>query len=137
MLQLYSDGLTVAAGATIPLNNVTYAKGCSATSSGGTILLNKRGVYLVTVDAYGAVAAAGNFGVQIAVNGVPRRDAINQATATAVGDLVSAKTQAFVTVAQSDCPCNCTSAPTTVQIINPSDVGATDAHYNVTVSKLC
>lgn len=136
MIQVYSDGLTVAAGATVPLNSVTYAKGCSSNLAGGTILLNKRGVYLVTVDAYGTVADAGDFAVQVAVNGVPRLDAINRST-TAVGDLTSVKTQAIVTVAQSDCPCNCTSAPTAVQIINPSDVGATDAHYNVIVSKLC
>ena len=136
MIQVYSDGLTVAAGASIPLNNVTYSKGCSAALAGGTILLNKRGVYLVEVDAYGSVADAGDFGVQVAVNGAPRLDAINLST-TAVGDLTSVKTQCYVTVAQSDCPCNCTSAPTTVQIINPADVGATDAHYNVSVSKLC
>lgn len=136
MIQVYSDGLTVAAGASIPLNNVTYDKGCSATLAGGTILLNKRGVYLVEVDAYGSVADAGDFGVQVAVNGAPRLDAINLST-TAVGDLTSVKTQCYVTVAQSDCPCNCTSAPTTVQLINPSDVGATGAHYNVSVSKLC
>lgn len=136
MIQVYSDGLTVAAGASIPLNNVTYSKGCSATLAGGTVLLNKRGVYLIEVDAYGSVADAGDFGVQVAVNGAPRLDAINLST-TAVGDLTSVKTQCYVTVAQSDCPCNCTSAPTTVQIINPADVGATDAHYNVSVSKLC
>jgi len=136
MIQVYSDGLTVAAGASIPLNNVTYAKGCSVALAGGTILLNKRGVYLVEVDAYGSVADAGDFGVQVAVNGAPRLDAINLST-TAVGDLTSVKTQCYVTVAQSDCPCNCTSAPTTVQIINPADVGATNAHYNVSVSKLC
>ena len=137
MLQLYSDGLTVAAGAAVPLNNVTYAKGTSATHNApATILLNKRGVYLIVVDAYGSVADAGDFGVQIAVNGAPRLDAINLST-VAVGDLASVKTQCFATVAQTDCPCNCTSAPTTVQIINPSDVGATQGHYNVTVTKIC
>ena len=137
MLQLYSDGLTVAAGATIPFNNITYAKGNSATHSApATTLLNKRGVYLVQVDAYGSVADAGDFGIQITVNGVPRLDGINKMT-TAVGDLASVKTECFVTVAQNDCPCNCTSAPTTVQVINPSDVGATDAHYNMIITKIC
>lgn len=137
MLQLYSDGLTVAAGAAIPLNNITYAKGASATHNApATISLNKRGVYLIQVDAYGSVADAGEFGVQIVVNGVPRLDAINEAT-VAVGDLASVKTQCLVTVAQTDCPCNCVSAPTIVQIVNPSDVDATQGHYNVIVTKLC
>lgn len=80
--------------------------------------------------------AAGTFGVQIAVNGVPRLDAINEATA-AVGEYAAVSTKCLVTVAQTDCPCNCVSAPTAVTLVNPSEVGATDAHYNVIVSKLC
>lgn len=137
MLQLYSDGLTVAAGAAIPLNNITYSKGCSATHNApATISLNSRGVYLIKADAYGSVSAAGEFGIQIAVNGTARLDAINEST-VAPGDVAAVATQCIVTVAQSDCPCNCTSAPTTVQIINPTAVEATDAHYNVIVTKLC
>lgn len=137
MLQLYSDGLTVAAGAAVPLNNITYAKGSSATHlAPATVSLNQRGVYLIKCDAYGEPAAAGDFGIQIAVNGVPRLDAINVATG-AVGSFSSVSTQCLVTVAQTDCPCNCTSSATTVQLINPSDVGAVNAHYNVIVTKLC
>ena len=137
MLQLYSDGIAVAAGAAIPLNNVTYAKGASATHlAPGTISLNQRGVYLVKADAYGEVEAAGDFGIQFAVNGVPRLDAINETTG-AVGSLSSVATQCIVVVQQSDCPCNCTSSATTVQLINPSEVGTTNSHYNVIVSKLC
>lgn len=137
MLQLYSDGLTVAAGAAVPLNNIVYAKGSSATHlAPATISLNQRGVYLVKCDAYGTVADAGDFGIQFAVNGVARADAINLDT-VAVGDLGSVTTECIVVVAQSDCPCNCTSAATTVQLLNPSDVAATGAHYNVIVTKLC
>lgn len=138
MLQLYSSGIDVAAGATVPLNNITYSKGGSATHlAPATISLNQRGVYLIKVDAYGSVAAAGEFGVQLAVNGVPRLDAINLDTVAAVGDLGSVSTHCLVTVAQTDCPCNCTSTATTVQIINPSEVDSTNGHYNVIVTKLC
>ena len=137
MLQLYSDGLTVAAGAAYPLNNSAYSKGCSAIHNApATISLEKRGIYLVTIDAYGTVADAGDMGVQLEVNGTPRADAISLAT-TAVGDIASVHTHAIVAVAQNNCPNNCTSAPTTLQVINPSDVGLTDAHINVSVSKLC
>ena len=129
MIQIYSDGLSVAAGATIPLNSIVYFKGNSATHSApATIELNKRGVYSVKVDAYGAPTAAGDFGVQITVNGIPRADAINQ---------TAAATSCLVTVAQSDCPCNCTSSPTTISIINPTATAVDDAHYNVTVTKIC
>ena len=138
MIQLYSDGLTVAAGATIPLNSIVYFKGNSATHSApATVELNQRGVYLIKVDAYGAPTAEGEFGVQVVVNGVPRVDAINLQTVAAAGDFGAVSTHALVTVAQSDCPCNCTSAPTTVSLINPTEVEAEDAHYNVIVSKLC
>lgn len=137
MLQLYSDGLTVAGGAAVPLNNITYSKGSCATHlAPATISLNKRGVYIIRCDAYGSVSAAGDFGIQIAVNGTPRLDAINITTAE-TGDLASVSTECLVVVAQSDCPCNYTASATTVQIINPTEVEATDAHYNVTVSKLC
>ena len=137
MLQLYSDGIAVAAGAAIPLNNVVFDKGTSAQHlAPATISLEQRGVYMITADAYGSVDAAGDFGIQFAVNGVPRTDAINLTT-VAAGDLGSAKTQCIVTVAQNNCPCNCVSAATTVQLINPSEVGSTDAHYNVIVTKLC
>lgn len=137
MLQLYSDGISVDAGAAIPLNNVVYAKGNSATQGApATIFLNQRGVYLIEADAYGSVAAAGDFGIQIAVNSVPRLDAINEATG-AVGSLSSVSTKCIVIVPYTNCPCNCTSAATTVQLINPSEVGTTDAHYNVLVTKLC
>lgn len=138
MIQLYSDGLTVAAGATIPLNNIVYFKGNSATHSApATVELNQRGVYLVTVDAYGAPTDEGEFGVQIVVNGIPRVDAISLETVAAAEDFGAVSTHAIVTVAQSDCPCNCTSAPTTVSLINPTEVEAASAHYNMSVSKLC
>lgn len=138
MIQLYSDGLTVAANATIPLNSIVYFKGNSAThSASATIELNQRGVYLVKVDAYGAPTEEGAFGVQIAVNGVPRADAINQMNVAAAGEFGSAATQCLVTVQQNNCPCNCTAAPTAVSILNPTAVAADGAHYNVIVSKLC
>ena len=138
MIQVYSDGLTVAPGATIPLNSIVYFKGNSATHSApATIELNQRGVYIIKVDAYGAPTDEGEFGVQVVVNGVPRVDAINLDTVAAAGDFGSVSTHAIVTVAQSDCPCNCTSAPTTVSLINPTEVEAASAHYNMSVSKLC
>lgn len=137
MLQMYSDGIDVAAGAAVPFNNIVYAKGNSATHSApATAELNQRGIYMVHVDAYGSVADAGDFGIQLAVNGVPRLDAISEAT-VAVGDLATASFECVVSVAQSNCPCNCTSAPTTVQLLNSSDVGSTGAHYNMLITKLC
>ena len=61
----------------------------------------------------------------------------NPTATVAVGDLATASFDCVVSVAQSNCPCNCTSAPTTVQLLNSSDVGSTGAHYNMLITKLC
>ena len=140
MLQVYSNGLSVEPGNSYSLNNVTFLKGCTAGQTApATLIFNKKGVYLIEVDAYGSATAAGTYGVQVAVNGTPRLDAISMATIPAVGDLAAVSTKAIVVVPQDNCPCNCYSAPTTVQIINPVEATATtdDTHINVVVTKLC
>ena len=140
MLQVYSNGLSVEPGNSYALNNITFAKGLTAEHTApATVVFNKKGVYLIEVDAYGSATAAGTYGVQVAVNGTPRLDAISMATIPAVGDLAAVSTKAIVVVPQDNCPCNCYSAPTTVQIINPVEATATtdDTHINVVVTKLC
>ena len=137
MIQAYSDNIGVAANSPIPFNNVVYAKGgTSSLVAPASIALYKRGVYLVELCGYGSVVDAGDFGVQLYVNGVPRLDAISKTT-VAVGDLGAVSTKAIVVVQESDCPCNCTAAPTIVQAWNPSDVASATAHYNILVTKLC
>lgn len=136
MLQLYSDNITVAAGGAVPFNNVSFAKGCGESlSAPATVSLNKKGVYLVRCDAYGTVADAGDFSIQIYVNGVPRLDAINEST-VAVGDMASVSTEAIIVVEENDCRCNCFTSATNVQVVNPSTVDAEEAHYNLIVNKI-
>lgn len=138
MLQLYSSGLTVPAGGAYTFNNAVIAKGSTATQvAAATVALNQKGVYLVEVDAFGTAGAAGLYGIQIAVNGALRLDAINQMT-VASGDVGSASTRCYVIVPNSNCPCDCTSTATTVQVINPAtNVAVTDGHINITVTKVC
>ena len=136
MLQVYSDGVTVAAGGTYPLNSATFYKGNTVVqSAAGTAALTKRGVYLVQVDGFATVAGAGDYSIQLAVNGVPQPQAISTTTLAAAGN-ASGSFSSIVTVADSDCPCNWTASATTLSIINPSTVGVTDAHINMIVSKL-
>lgn len=136
MLQCYSSNLSVAENTAFPFNNVVVDKGCAETlSAPATIQLNKRGVYLVEVDGYGTPAAATLVSAQLYVNGVARPEAISSFTGVASSaDTFSFKT--LVQVAENNCPCNCTTSPTVLQVLN-GITALTDAHINMVVTKIC
>lgn len=137
MVQYYSDGVTVAAGGFFPLNNAAYSKGCTATHGApATIELNKKGVYSVEVDSFATLEAAGDFSIQLFRNGVAQTQALNTTT-VAAGEIGSTHFQTFVVVPANNCACSCTSAPVTIQVANASEVEVSDAHINVTVTKIC
>lgn len=136
MIQIYSDGVTVAANGTYPLNNAVFLKGNTAVATGaGGISLVKRGVYNVHVDGFGTLAGAGDYSIQLTRNGVPLPQAISTTPLTAAGS-AAGSFETLVVVEESDCPCNWTSAAVTIGVINPSEVEVTDAHINIIVSKL-
>ncbi len=138
MIQVYSNGVSVAAGGTYPLNNVTFYKGQTAVQNAvGSIALDKKGVYVVQVDGFGTVAADGVYSIQLAQNGVPVPQAISTTTAAA-NSVASGSFTTLVTVAQTDCPCNWTTSATNLSIINPEGAGdVTEGHINMIVTKLC
>lgn len=138
MIQVYSNGVTVAAGGTYPLNNVTFYKGQTAVQNAvGSVALDKKGVYVVQVDGFGTLAAAGDYSIQLALNGVPVPQAIST-TSVAAGDIGSGSFTTLVTVSQSDCPCNWTTSATNLSVINPEGAGdVTEGHINMIVTKLC
>lgn len=136
MIQAYSDGVTVAAGGTYPLNNVVFLKGNTATPAGaGNIALSKRGIYSVHVDGFATLAGAGDYSIQLTRNGVPLPQAISTTTLAAAGS-ASGSFETLVVVEDTDCPCDWTSTAVTLGIINPSTVEVTEGHINITVSKL-
>ena len=135
MLQAYSSNLTMAANAAFPFNNVTVDKGCGETlSAPASIQLNQRGVYLVEVDGYGTGAAAATGSVQLNVNGVAYPQAISEFTAAAA-TISNFGFKTFVQVANNNCPCNCVTSPTVLQVVNGA-AALTDAHINVVVTKI-
>ena len=137
MIQLYSDGVTVAAGGTYPLNNIVFLKGNTAIPAGASgVALPKRGIYNVHVDGFATLAAAGDYSIQLTRNGIPLPQAISTTTLTAAGS-ASGAFDTLVVVEESDCPCNWTSSAVTIGVLNPSEVEVTDAHINIIVSKLC
>ena len=138
MIQVYSNGVTVAAGGTYPLNNVTFYKGQTAVQNAvGSIALDKKGVYVVQVDGFATAAADGIYSIQLAKNGIPVPQAISTAT-SAANSIASGSFTTLVTVSQSDCPCNWTTSATNLSVINPEgSTDVTEAHINIIVTKLC
>ena len=135
MLQAYSSDLDVAANAAFPFNNVTLDKGCGETlSAPASIQLNKRGVYLVEVDGFATPAAATLVSVQLYLNGVAQPQAISSFTA-ATTTISNFSFKSYVQVISNNCPCNCISSPTVLQILNGAQ-GLTAAHVNILVTKI-
>ena len=136
MLQVYSSNLAVDANAVFPFNNVVMDKGCGETlSAPATIQLNKQGVYLIEMDGFATPDAATEVSVQLYVNGVAQPQAISTFVPAAITDTRTFGFKTFVRVVQNNCPCNCLSAPTTLQFIN-GDTALTDAHINVVVTQI-
>ncbi len=136
MLQVYSSNLAVDANTVFPFNNVVLDKGTGETlSAPATIQLNQRGIYLVEVDGYATPDAATQVTVQLYVNGVAQPQAISGFMGTAVTATDNFSFKSFVRVTENNCPCNCLTSPTILQIMN-GETAISDAHINVVVTKI-
>ena len=136
MIQIYSDGVAVAAGGTYPLNTAVFFKGNTATQNAvGSIGANSRGVYNVHVDGYATLATAGVYSIQLTRNGLPLPQAISS-TNVAAGEIGSGSFETLIVVDESNCSCDWTSVATSLGVLNPSEADVTDAHINIIVSKL-
>lgn len=135
MIETYSNNITVAANAAVPMNTA-FRKGTTVTKSGdATLQLNKCGIYVVDVNAVGVAGAGGLITIQLLVNGVAVPYAFASETAA---DTTSTHNLAFSTKVQVPatynecCPC---STPFTVTLVN-TGVETTYSLVNVLVTKL-
>lgn len=136
MLELYSLNVEVDENGTVPFNNVDLAKGCTAVlTAPGTVQFNKSGVYMVDVSASIEPAAAGDVSIQLAKNGVLELGSFSSATAAA-GDNIALGFTSLVQVSHNNNPCNCTTNPTTIQLINTGQAG-TFPIVRMVVTKIC
>lgn len=125
MLEVYSLNVTVPADSTIPFNNISLKKGCTATLNGvSSIELNKCGVYMVSVDASSATTTT----IQLF------KDGVAQPQAQSTGASLHFTT--LVQVPQNNSCCVC-SEPTTIQVKNTGDAASTFTNVNVVVTKVC
>ena len=136
MLELYSLNVEVDQNGSIPFNNVDLAKGCTAVlAAPGTVQFNKSGVYMVDVSASITPAAAGDVSIQLAKDGVLELGSFSEATAAA-GDTIALGFTSLVQVSKNNNPCNCTTNPTTIQLINTGQAG-TFPIVRMVVTKIC
>lgn len=136
MLELYSLNVEVDQNGTIPFNNVDLAKGCTAVlTAPGTVQFNKSGVYVVNVSASITPAAAGDVSIQLAKDGVLELGSFSTATGTA-DETTALAFESLVQVPCNNNPCNCSTNPTTVQLINTGQAG-TFPVVRMIVTKLC
>lgn len=135
MLEAYSTNLAVATGSAITFNNVSIQKGCTTElDSPGTIQLNKRGVYMVSVDAAGIPTSAGVMSIQLSKDGVLQP----QAQSSVTGTTTNVDNMAFTTLVQvkEDNTCSCCTTPTLIRVVN-TGVPATYNITNICVTKIC
>lgn len=135
MLEGYSTNITVATDASVPFNNVTIEKGCTAKlDAPGSIALNKSGIYMVSVDAAGTPSTAGVMSIQLSKDGVLQP----QAQSAVTGTTTDVDNMSFVTLVQvkQDNTCSCCTSPTVVRVVN-TGVPATYNIANICVTKIC
>lgn len=137
MLQSYTKNVSVAVNSAVPLNNVSTIKGCTTTTSGNSaISLNKKGVYMVSVDAVATAETLGDIQFQLSQNGILLPQAITAETAT---DITSQHSLSFVTLIKVEndaCRCDCSASDTIINFIN-NGVQTTYNNFNVVVTKIC
>lgn len=123
MLEAYSTNVDVAVDTAIPFNNIAIKKGCTAELSGdSTIILNKCGVYMVSVDASASASAT----IQLYKNGIAQIQAQGTGTNPDFTTLVQ------VSKNNSCCPC---SSPATLQVMN-TGAEATFTNVKIVVTKI-
>ena len=137
MIQAYSNDITVSTAQAVPFSAVHVIKGCSVEQQNlTTFVFNRRGVYLVSVDATGnTTGTSGNIVLQLYKNGIARPEAFASAASTAVADVGSLSFETLVQVEDDNVPC-CSKEPTTIHIQN-TGVAAQFGHVNVVITKLC
>ena len=123
MIEAYSTNVAVGANANIPFNSVSLIKGCTVTKSAvDTFNLNKRGVYMVEVDASTGTSST----IQL------YKDGVAQPQAQSTG--LSPSFTTLVQVDHDNTECCCTS-PVTLQVRNTVAGTFTDA--NIVITKVC
>lgn len=135
MIELYSLNVEVPQNGSIPLNNISIAKGTTAVHSApATVQLNKKGIYMISFNGSITPTAAGTVSVQLAKDNVAQLGVLSESAATTTGP-ASLSFETLVQV-REDNTCCCNTAPTTIQLINTGQAG-TFSVARLVVTKVC
>ena len=116
----------------IPFNNIAKDKGCdSLLSAPSTVQINRQGVYNSHVNCSISPAVAGDYIVQLYVDGVAQPEAMARFTGV-VDNYETLSFDDLVTVARGNCNC-CYSSPTLLQV-GISSVGDVTGDVDFAVS---
>lgn len=137
MLEAYASSQAIpAVNGLVPFTSVSLIKGDTVTLSGtNSILLHRKGVYLVTAQVSGTPAAAGTVELSMLKDGViqPQTTVTDPTAATTIGVVIPITT--LVQVHDDDGAC-CCKAPVVVQFIN-TGVALNAATTSIVVTKVC
>lgn len=137
LLNTYTNtSQTVATNGNIRFDNVNVLDGCSIdfNASSTSVVLDKAGVYFITMDATVSDAGTpGTVGLQIAKNGTGINGATTKTVTTASTDVYSLTVSTIVKVLPSCCS---TDNTTTVTVANIG-LSAIYTNANLTIVKLC
>lgn len=134
MIETYSNNITVASNAAVPLNTV-FKKGSTVEKSGdATIQLNKCGLYEVSVNATGIAQTGGLITLQLVVNGIAVPNAFSSVTAS---DTTSTHSLAFTTKVQVPYTTNeCACTPSFILTLMNAGESVTYSLVDIVVTKL-
>lgn len=123
MLEAYSLNVSVGENAAIPFNSASLSKGCTTSHPApDTIYLNRRGVYMVSVDGTASLDTT----IQLYKDGVAQSQAQNTGTSVSFVSLVQC---------DHDNSCCCDTSPTTIQVFTTEAVDFDNV--NICVTKVC
>lgn len=137
LLNTYTNtSQTVATNGNIRFDNVNVLDGCSIdfNASSTSVVLDKAGVYFITMDATVSDAGTpGAVGLQIAKNGTGINGATAKTVTTASTDVYALTVSTIVKVLPSCCS---TDNTTTITVAN-TGLSAIYTNANLTIVKLC
>lgn len=137
MVETYSNNIVVAANSSVPFNNISILKGCTASkNSPGTIELNKCGVYKITFSVSAVANEVGSIVFEMLQNGIIKPQTVVSETSANTTSIHSMSFTTFVQVPGNNSKCDSCTSPVTIDILN-AGVGVTLNTVDLVIDKVC
>jgi hypothetical protein len=135
MLEIYSSNQTITSNSLLPFTSVALQKGNTQQLSGSnSVVLNKCGLYEVTLEISGLPSEAGNVQIDMMKNNIAQTQSKISIPNAVTTSGVTGSLTTFVQVNTNACKCFC-SSPTTINF-NNSGVGMTNVETHMIIRKI-